>query len=72
MHCLEENRKREEKVKGDYDSQPPGLEGGPSDVACHEDVFSNPVFQGPNIVKQDNESVSQRVTTFVNEFADIR
>lgn len=47
------------------------LKKGPSDVVWPEDRFCIPVPEMPAIIREDDGGLSERVSGFVSEFADI-
>lgn len=70
-YCPGTGRKRDETVKSDYESHSSGLEGRPGDVVYQDDGSSIPVAEAVTINEQEEESVSNRVLSFLIESADI-
>lgn len=70
-YCSDVDGKREEIAKSVYNMGLSGLGRGPGKVVFQEDISFSSVVKTPTIIEEDNEIVPERVSSFVNEVADI-
>lgn len=70
-HCLDKSGKRDETMKSKYEVQASRLEAGLRDVTYQENDFRNHSAEMLTIFEDEDESVSERVPSFILKFADI-
>lgn len=70
-HCLDIRGKRNDTVKGDNGRQQSELEGVLDDVICQEDGSLCYAAEPPNIIRQDDKSVSEKVPSSLIEVVNI-
>lgn len=65
------SRKRNENIRRNSDGQLSGLKGESADVVRQEDNFPCPEVVWLTIIRQDADTVSERISLVVTEHADI-
>lgn len=70
-HCLNKDKKCDKTVKQEYERRSSGLEGKPNEMVWPEDGSLRNAVATPAIIEKNDNIVSERVLSFVIEFADI-